>query len=388
MPHRNRPLHRLHALLDNLLPLLTKIARIRHAKAMLKHLADLLEHQPRHLGIEAPDQHIAQSAQPGVEPKRPRRRHPLHHGQERARHDHIRRPVAARHPHRAHGAHLQREEVRAHPRRVAHRHAVEQYEPDDKHQHDNRRRRHARCSHLARVQVNRDVAERDRHRNHAHRHAPDRAQEQPPAAHPVDNRHVDARHDEVAPRDHQPDRGRVAEPHRREQRRAVVHQCVEPGQLRDDHQPTRRHQRAQIRRVGVQLLDLLPARAAGVDRTRLRARLADRAEDRVDLGVGRGPVDALEDGARFLHPPVVGEVPRGLRAERHQREQHDGRHPAQPDHVPPAVRDVRERRADGVRDDLSAGDGHVVQPDKAPACPGGCDLRYVQWHHHCRRADA
>lgn len=54
----------------------------------------------------------------------------------------------------------------------------------------------------------------------------------------------------------------------------------------------------------------------------------------------------------------------------------------------PAVVDVGKCRADAVRNDLPASDGHVVKADQSAADLGGCNLGNVQWHNHGRGAHA
>lgn len=92
------------------------------------------------------------------------------------------------------------------------------------------------------------------------------------------------------------------------------------------------------------------------------------------LLLARVVVNPCDHPLRLLEFPVKHQLPRRLRAEGQQAREDDGGQPAEPDHVAPAVRHVREGRADAVRDDLPARDGHVVQPDHAAAELGGGDF--------------
>lgn len=141
VPHNSRLALYPQPLLDNIPSLFAQIPSVSHSKPMFEYLLNLLQRQTRHLRIEKVYQNVPNTTDARIEPKCSRRGHTLHHGQKRTGYNDIASPARAGDSHSAHRADLQREEIRAHPCRVADRDAIEKHEPDNEHQDDNRRRR-------------------------------------------------------------------------------------------------------------------------------------------------------------------------------------------------------------------------------------------------------
>lgn len=333
---------------------------VLHTEAVLEDLLDLLERQTADLGVEEDDEDPADAADGGVEAKGARGRHALHHGQEGAADDDVGAPARARHEHGADRAHLHREEVGAHPRRVADRDAVEEDEPHDEDEHDDGRRGDLVLAQLESRGVDGNEAEGDGDGEQARRHAPDGADEDLAAAPRVDGHGVDPGHDEVGAGDDETDGDRVGEADEGEEGGGVVHERVEAGHLADDHQAASADQSTEVAGDGVQLLDEVPGRLALGNLLGLLDGARNQADLVADL-LGSGVlVDTGNDTLGLIQLAVEDELAGRLRAERQEAGKDDGGNTTKADHVPPSVRDMGEGGSDAVGNNLATGDGHVV----------------------------
>ena len=116
------------------LVLLPPLLCILDAKSMLEDLPDLFERHLRSLREAEEDEDPSESTKTGVETESPRRRHVLHHGEERGRDHNVGTPVEDVDHHRSHRADFHREEFVGLPWDAAETCSVEGYEQDHSHE--------------------------------------------------------------------------------------------------------------------------------------------------------------------------------------------------------------------------------------------------------------
>jgi hypothetical protein len=214
-----------------------------------------------------------------------------------------------------------------------------------------------------------------------------RANEQSPATEGVHHHHVDPGHHEIGTSDHQTDSDWVGEADESEECRRVVHQRVETGQLRDDHQATSADKSAEVGWVGVKHLDLLPA---GCGACYLFGFLTSSSNESCLcanlLGSGTG-VDLLKDHLGLLELTVIDELSRAFGAEWKEACQQNSGHPTKTDHVSPSIGHVSKSSSNTIRDDLSASNGHVVKTNHATAHLARSDLGNIERNNHSGGTD-
>lgn len=89
--------------------------RIPNPKTMLINLSDPLQRHIMHLRITKHRKHPAKCTHPRIEPKRPTRRHPLHHRQESRRDDDVACPAGHGVQHRSQSSDFEGQELRPDP---------------------------------------------------------------------------------------------------------------------------------------------------------------------------------------------------------------------------------------------------------------------------------
>ena len=187
-----------------------------------------------------------------------------------------------------------------------------------------------------------------------------RANEQSPATEGVHHHHVNPGHHEIGTSDHQADSDWVGKADESEECRRVVHQRVEAGQLRYDHQATSADKSAKVGWVGVKHLDLLPTGCGASNFFGLLTSSSNESRLCTNLLRGGTGVDALKDHLGLLELTVIDELSRAFGAERKEACQQNSGHPTKTNHVSPSIGDVSKGSSNTVRDDLSASNGHVV----------------------------
>lgn len=84
-------------------------------KPILENMPDILQWQTFDFGVKSNNEHPAQETDTGIEAKRSRGRHLLHHGQERACDDDVTSPAGDRVHHGAESSNLEGKQLGAYP---------------------------------------------------------------------------------------------------------------------------------------------------------------------------------------------------------------------------------------------------------------------------------